>query len=131
LSVDELMLLAVGWPVLLCTGIVLGFIALRARERRAHLLWYFPVLLFAALAFLLLTGGAPGISFFASEQLGVGVVAVIPAVLSSFIVAWYALEFRAPAWLLALGPAVACLISAPVVGYVASLAVCELTGECF
>ena len=131
MSAETLMSLAVGWPVLLCTGTVLGYITLRARERRAHLLWYLPVLLFAAIAYLLLTGGAPGISIYASEQLGVGVVALVPAVLSAFVVAWYALEFRAPAWILAAGPAAACLISAPVVGYVASLAVCELTGDCF
>lgn len=125
------MSLSGGWPVLLCAGVLLGFIALRARERRAHLLWYFPVLLLAAITYVLLTGGAPGIPVFTSEQLGIGVVALIPAVLSSFVVAWYALEFQAPAWLLGLGPALACLLSAPLVGYVASLAVCELTGECF
>ena len=131
MSIDRLMSLSGGWPVLLFTGMVLGFITVRASERRTHLLWFFPVLLFAALAFLLLTGGAPGISFFASEQLGVGVVALIPAVLSAFIVAWYALEFRAPPGVLLVAPAAACLLSAPVVGYVASLAVCELTADCF
>lgn len=131
MSIDRLISLSGGWPVLLLTGIALGYITVRAQERRAHLLWFFPVLLFSALAFLLLTGGAPGISFFAPEQLGVGVVALIPAVFSSFFVAWYALEFQAPASVLLVGPAAACLLSAPAVGYVASLAVCELTADCF
>ena len=45
---ETLLSLSAGWPVLLCTGFLLGYIALRAAERRAHLLWYFPVLLVAA-----------------------------------------------------------------------------------
>ena len=128
---ETLMSLSAGWPVLLCTGFLLGYITLRAAERRAHLLWYFPVLLIAAIAYVLLTGGAPSVPTWAPEQLGIGVVAVVPAVALSFVIAWYALELRAPGWVLAGGPIVACLISSPVVGYVAFLAICELTGECF
>lgn len=131
MSRDTIVSLSAGWPVLLCAGVLLGYVTLRAAERRAHLLWYFPVLLGAAVAYIMLVGGAQSIPTFASEQLGIGVVAVVPAVALAFVVAWYALELRAPAWVLVGGPVVACLVSAPVVGYVASLAVCELTGECY
>lgn len=117
--------------MLLLAGVALGMVTLRAAERRANLLWFFPVLLAAAIAYVLLTGGAPSVPFWASEQLGIGVVAVVPAVALSFVVAWYALEFRAPSWFLVGGPIVACLLSAPAVGYVALLAICELTGECY
>lgn len=131
MSRDTLVSLSAGWPVLLCAGVLLGYVTLRATERRVHLLWYFPVLLGAAIAYILLVGGAESIPTFASEQLGIGVVAMVPAVALAFVVAWYALEFRAPDWVLVAGPILACLVSSPVVGYVAFLAVCELTSECY
>lgn len=123
--------LATGWPILLLTGITLGYITLHAADRRGYLLWYFPTLLFTAIAYVLLTGGAPSVPIWASEQLGIGVVAVIPAVAASFVVAWCALKLRAPSWVLVVAPLLACVASSPVVGYVALLAVCELTGECY
>ena len=131
MSGERLLSLSVGWPVLLVAGIALGIVTLHAAERRANLLWFFPVLLAAAIAYVLLTGGAPSVPFWASEQLGIGVVALVPAGALAFVVAWYALEFRAPPWLLVGGPLVACLLSSPAVGYVGFLAICELTGECY
>lgn len=122
--------LSSGWPVLLGTGVLLGYVTLWAVERRRHLLWFFPVLLIAAVAYIQIAGGTVSTPILAPEQLGIGVVAVIPAVAITFAVAWCLLHYRAPNWLLVGGPAVACLASTPLVGFVALAAVCELTGDC-
>jgi hypothetical protein len=119
-----------GWPVLLCTGLLLGFVTLRATQERHHLLWFLPVLLGAAIAFILVTGEPVSTPLLAAEQLGIGVVAVIPAVALAFAVAWCGLRYRAPGWLLVAGPAAVCLVSSPLVGYIALVAICELTGDC-
>lgn len=131
MSQELLVKLSSGWPVLLCTGLLLGYVTLWAAERRRHLVWFFPVLLLAAIAFILVTGGAASVPLLAPEQLGVGVVAVVPAVAFAFAAAWWVLRIRASSWLLVGAPAIACLVSSPLVGYVALAAVCELTGDCF
>ena len=119
-----------GWPVLLCTGLLLGFVTLWARERRRNLVWFLPVLLLAAVAFISVTGGTVSTPVLAPETLGIGVVAILPAVAFSFVVAWCVLHYRAPSWLIVGAPALACLVSSPIVGYVALVAICELTGDC-
>jgi hypothetical protein len=119
-----------GWPVLLCAGLLLGYVTLWAAERRRNLAWFLPVLLLAAIAFALVTGGDVSTPLLASEQLGIGVVAVIPAVALSFAVAWCVLHYRAPNWVLVGAPAIACLVSSPLVGYIALVVICELTGDC-
>ncbi len=130
MSYDIFIKLIFGWPVLLCMGLLLGYITLCAAERRSHFVWFLPVLLLAAIAFVVVTGAATSIPMLASEQLGVGVVALIPAAALSFVVAWCVLQFSAPTWLLVGAPAIACLVSSPLVGYVALVAVCELTSDC-
>lgn len=122
--------LNVGWPVLLCAGLLLGSITLRAAQDRRHLLWFLPVLLAAAVALIVVSGEPVSTPLLAAEQLGIGVVAVAPAIAIAFVVAWCALRYRAPGWLLVTGPATACLVSSPLVGYIALVAICELTGDC-
>ena len=119
-----------GWPVLLCTGLLLGYITLWGAERRRHFAWYLPVLLLAAIAFILVTGGPVSTPLLVPEQLGVGVVAILPAVAFAFIIAWCLVQFRAPGWLLVTAPGLVCLACSPLAGYVALAAVCELTGDC-
>jgi hypothetical protein len=111
MSLDLLLSLSSGWQVLLITGLLLGWITLSSVERRTQLLWFLPVLLLAAVTFLLVTDTAD-------------------SALLSFIVAWCVLLLRAPDWILVGAPAVVCLLSSPLVGYVALTAVCELTGDC-
>ena len=130
MSLDLLLSLSSGWQVLLFTGLLFGLITLSSVERRTQLLWFLPVLLLAAITFLLVTGTADSALLLAPERLGIGVVALMPAVALSFVVAWCVLRFRAPDWILVGAPAVACLLSSPLVGYVALTAVCELTGDC-
>jgi len=74
-SSEGFMLLSSGWPMLLGAGLLLGGITVASAQRRAHLMWFLPMLLLAAT------------------------------------------------------PAVACLASSPLAGYVTLVAVCELTGE--
>ena len=130
MSLDLLLSLTSGWQVLLFTGLLFGLITLSSVERRTQLLWFLPVLLLAAVTFLLVTGTADSALLLAPERLGIGVVALMPAVALSFVVAWCVLRFRAPDWILVGAPAVVCLLSSPLVGYVALTAVCELTGDC-
>ena len=119
-----------GWPVFLLAGVTLGYVTHWAVQSLRHLVWYFPVLLFGGIAFILLTGGAVSTPLLAPEQLGIGVVAVAPAIAISFAVAMIVLHFRAPGWLLFAAPALACLMASPLAGYVAQIAICELTGDC-
>jgi len=119
-----------GWPIFLISGLTLGYVTRWSAESRRHLVWYFPVLLSAAIAFILLTGGAVSTPILAPEQLGIGVVAVAPAFALSFAAAWLVLHFRAPRWLLFTAPTLACLAASPLAGYVALIAICELTGDC-
>jgi len=130
MSVDELVILSDGWPVLLCTGLILGWITLWAAEQRAYLLWFLPVMLLAAIAFVLLRSDAASILILAPERLGIGVIALLPAVTVSFLAAWGLLRIQARSWLLVAAPAVICFVSTPLAGYVARVAVCELVGEC-
>ncbi len=122
--------LSSGWPVLLCAGLLLGGITVASARRHAHLMWFLPVLLLAAIAFVLVTGGGDSALILAPDQLGIGVVAVAPAVTVAFLVAWSLLRLGAPRWLLFAGPALACLAGSPLAGFVTVVAVCELTGEC-
>lgn len=114
----------------MCTGLLLGYVTLWAAERRRHLAWFLPVLLPAAIAFVLVTGGEVSTPLLAAEQLGIGIVAVMPAVALSFAAAWCVLHYRAPNWLLVGAPTIACLVSSPLVGYIALVVICELTGDC-
>ena len=116
--------------MLLGTGLLLGGIAVSSRRRRAHLMWFLPVLLLAAIAFALVIDDAGSVLLLGPEQLGIGVVSVAPAVAFSFALSWGLLRLRAPRWLLFGVPVVACLVSAPLAGYVAFMAVCELIGNC-
>ena len=119
-----------AWLVLLCAGLILGFITLAARRQRAQLLWFLPTLLVAAIAFLWLTGEAASVLILAPERLGIGVIALLPAVTLAFAAAWCALRFEARNWVLVGAPAVACIVTTPLVGYIVRAAVCELVGEC-
>ena len=83
MSSEEFMFPSSGWPVFLGAGLMLGGITVASAQRRAHLIWFLPVLLLGA-----------------------------------------------PRWLLFAAPAVACLASSPLAGYVTLVAVCELTGDC-
>lgn len=130
MSVDGLIALSNGWPVLLCAGLILGWVAVWAAEHRAYLLWYLPVLLLAAIAFVLFTGDAALVLILAPERLGIGVIALLPAITFSFAAAWILLGIRAKTWALAAAPAIVCLLSTPLAGYIARVAVCELVGEC-
>ena len=118
------------WPVLLVTGLALGSITLASRRQRTHLLWFLPALLVAAVVFLWLTGEASSVLILAPERLGIGVIALIPAVTLAFAAAWCALRFEAGNWVLVGAPAVACIATTPLVGYIVRAAVCELVGEC-
>lgn len=119
-----------GWPVISCTSLLLGYVTFWSLDRRRHLVWYLPVLLAAAIAFVLVAGGPISTPLLAAETLGIGIVAVFPAVAIAFVVACLVLHYRAPAWMLFCAPAIACLLSTPIVGYVARFVVCELTGDC-
>ena len=119
-----------GWPVLLCAGLTLGVITLRSSRQRAHLLWFLPTFLLAAIAFLWITDEASSILILAPERLGIGVIALLPTVLLAFAAAWCALRFDAGRLVLVGAPTVVCIVSTPLVGYIARVAVCELTGEC-
>ena len=124
------MQLSAGWPVLLGTGLLLGYVTLLAAERRRHFVWFLPVLLVSAIVFVLATVAPTSTPLVAPERLGIGVVAVLPAVALAFAVAWGAIRLRAPGWLLVGAPAVTCLLSSPLVGFVAVVTICELTGDC-
>jgi hypothetical protein len=130
MSLVDFMTLSYGWPVLLFTGLLLGFITVWAVSRRAHLLWYLPVLLVAAIAFVLITGEAASVLILAPERLGIGVFALLPSVGLSFVLAWYLLRFGAKNGFLVVVPVVVCLASTPLAGYIARVAICELIGEC-
>ena len=130
MSHDLFVRLNAGWPVLLVAGVVLGLVTLWATERRRHLLWFLPVLLMAAIAFVLIAGGTVSTPLLAAETLGIGIVAVLPAVVITLVVSFFVLHYRAPNWLVVGAPALACLVSSPIVGYVALVVVCELTGDC-
>ena len=130
MSLERLWILSSGWPVLLCAGLVLGFITVWSKKQRTHLAWFLPVLLLASVAFVLLTGEADSVLILVPEQLGIGVVALFPGVLLSFLAAWCVLELRTRNWLLVAAPALVCVASAPLAGYVASVAVCELISDC-
>jgi hypothetical protein len=119
-----------GWPVLFGTGLLLGYITLLAAERRRHLVWFLPVLLLAAIGYVLVTDFPTSTPLVAPERLGIGVVAVFPAVALSFAAAWSVIRVGAPGWVLVGAPAVTCLMSSPVVGYIAFATICELTGDC-
>jgi len=127
---DVFMGLSSGWPVLLCAGLLLGGITVASVDRRAHLMWFLPVLLLTAISFVLVTGGGDSALIVAPDQLGIGVVAVAPAVTVAFLVSWSLLRLGAPRWLLFTAPALACLAGSPLAGFVTVVAVCELTGEC-
>ena len=118
------------WPVLLVTGLALGSITLASRRQRAQLLWFLPTLLAAAIVFLWLTGEASNVLILAPERLGIGVIALLPGVALAFAAAWCALRFEAGNWVLVSAPAVACIVTTPLVGYIVRAAVCELVGEC-
>lgn len=130
MNLDDFMALSDGWPVLLCLGLVLGAITSWSAERRAQLIWFLPVLLLAAITFVFVTGEAASVLILAPERLGIGVTALLPAVIFSFVVAWWLLHFRAKNWILVAAPTMVCLASTPLAGYLARLAVCELVGEC-
>jgi hypothetical protein len=130
MSRELFLALSAAWPVLLGAGLLLGYVTWRSTERRRNLLWFLPVMLATAIAFVLLTGGSVSTPLLAPEQLGIGVFAVIPAFAISLAVAWCVLHYRAPGWLLVGAPALACLISSPLAGYVALVTICELTGDC-
>lgn len=129
-SFDELIILSAAWPVLLCAGLLLGGISMWSVQRRVHLLWFLPTLLLAAIAFVLVTSEAANVLILAPERLGIGVIALFPAVVLSFMVVWCLLRFRAKGWLLFSAPAMLCLLSAPLAGFLARVAVCELVGDC-
>jgi hypothetical protein len=88
------------------------------------------VLLFAALLFVLFTDGVTSVLILAPERLGIGVMALAPAVAISCVAAWLLIRFGAnDLWLFSV-PLMICLLCTPLAGYLARLAVCELTGEC-
>lgn len=124
------MKLGSGWPVLLGTGLLLGYVTVLAAKRRRHFVWFLPVLLLAAIVFELVTGGPTSMPIVAPERLGIGVLAVFPAVALSFAVSWGLIQVRAPGWLLMGAPTMVCLLSSPLAGYIAMLTICELTGDC-
>jgi hypothetical protein len=130
MNLERIIMLSSGWPVLLCTGIVLGGITAWSVRRRANLLWFLPVLLVAAVIFAFVTGSAGRVLILVPEQLGIGIVALFPGVAVAFLLAWWMLNLQAPKWLLVAGPAMACLASSPVAGYLSLVAVCELIKEC-
>lgn len=119
-----------AWPVLLVAGLLLGCATTWAVERRANLMWFFPVLLVASAAFVMVTGGSVSTPLIAPEKLGVGVVAMAVPVAVSLAVAAWVLHLRAPHWVLVAAPALACLLCTPIAGYVGLLTICELTGDC-
>lgn len=88
MSLDHVMRLSSGWPVLLGAGLMLGCITVWSTEWRAHLVGFLPVLLLAAMAFVFVTGGAGRVLILALEQLGIGVVALFRGVVLSFLVVW-------------------------------------------
>jgi len=122
--------LCVAWPVLLVAGLLLGCATSWASDRRANLMWFFPVLLVASVAFVMITGGSVSTPLIAPEKLGVGVVAMSIPVAVSFAVACWVLHVRAPRWILVAAPALSCLLCTPIAGYVGILTICELTGDC-
>jgi hypothetical protein len=130
MSLDLLLHLSFGWPVLLPAGLSLGCITVKAARRRQLLFWFVPAFGIAAVAFVLVTGGAASTPRFTPVQLGVGLVALAPAFSLALAAAAISLSLRAPCWLLWVAPASACLLSAPLVGYAALVAVCGLTGDC-
>lgn len=127
---DTLVKLCAAWPVLLVTGLLLGCATSWAAAERANLMWFFPVLLTASVAFVMVTGGSVSTPLIAPEKLGVGVVAMAAPVAISFAAALVVLHMRAPKWVLVSAPALACILSTPLAGFVASVTICELTGDC-
>lgn len=115
---------------MLGTGLLLGYVTLLAAERHRHLVWFLPVLLLAAIVFMLVTAGPTSTPLVVPERLGIGVVAVLPGIALTFAVAWCLIQVRAPGWLLVVAPAMTCVLSSPIVGYVAVVTICELTGDC-
>ena len=88
-----------GWPVLLTAGVLLGFVTLWAKQQARNLAWFLPVLLVAAIAFVLVAGGKVSTPLLAAETLGIGIVAVLPAIAIAFAVSCLVLFVRAPSWL--------------------------------
>jgi hypothetical protein len=127
---DELMTLSGGWPVLLCMGLMLGCITVWSVDQRAHLLWFLPMMLLAAISFVFFSAEAASVLILAPERLGIGVIALLPAVTIAFAASWALLSLRAKTWLLVAVPAMVCLVSTPLAGYVARVAVCDLVGDC-
>lgn len=119
-----------AWPVLLVTGLVIGWVTTWAADQRANLMWFFPVLLIASVAFVMVTGGSVSTPLIAPEKLGVGVVAMAIPIAVSFVVALWVLHVRAQRWVLIAAPALACLLCTPIAGYMGILTICELTGDC-
>ncbi len=130
MKLDDIPQLNYGWPVLALAGVMLGCVTMVSARRRAHLAWFLPVLLFAALLFVLFTDGVTSVLILAPERLGIGVMALAPAVAISCVAAWLLIRFGAnDLWLFSV-PLMICLLCTPLAGYLARLAVCELTGEC-
>lgn len=119
-----------AWPVLLAAGVLLGFATSWAENQRANLLWFFPVLLVASVAFVMVIGGSVSTPLIAPEKLGVGVVAMAIPVAVSFAVALWVLYIEAPRSILIAAPALTCLLCTPIAGYVGRIVICELTGDC-
>jgi len=130
LNLGDIPQLNYGWPVLALVGVMLGGITAVSSKRGAHLAWFLPVLLFAAVLFVLVTDGATSVLILAPERLGIGVMALLPAVAISFVVAWCLIRLGANDLWLFSAPLMICLLSTPLAGYLARLAVCELTGDC-
>lgn len=118
------------WPILAGVGLLLGWVNLWARENVAHFAWYFPILLLGAVVYLLVTGGVESILVLGPEQLGIGVVAMLPVVVLAFVAALVALRLRAPQWVLFAVPVVIALAGVPVADRIVQESICELTNEC-
>lgn len=130
MSFGDIAQASTGWPVLVGTGLLLGCITMMSVKRRAHLAWFLPVLLVAAITYVFVIDDATNVLILAPERLGIGVMALFPAVAFSFVGAWWLIRFGAADWVLVGAPLIICLLSTPLAGFLVRLAVCELTGDC-
>jgi hypothetical protein len=123
--------LSSGAPMFLCIGALLGYLNVRAAKQRLFLLCFLPGYFLAAVGFVVATVFATAVlPLPAPKKLAVGLIAVAPAVLLSFVSAVFVLLVRAPRWVLFAVPALACVVCSPLAGYLALLFVCAFGGDC-
>ncbi len=130
MSLESLLNMSQGWPLLAVAGLAFGAIAAASAASTRRLLWFMPTIIVLALASAFFFSTSQPLAEVLSEGLPIFLIAFMPSALIALAVGVLLLRLRWKPVAVVLGTALACTLTSPLFGLTALVAGCMLTGNC-